>query len=87
MTHNLNLPSWPPPSFLETFIHAKEKLNIVQWVELLTKQLDSSAPACRWFLDHMASDSHWPVTIFLRCNIATIRQMFHRYNNVLVILS
>ena len=26
----------------------------------------------------MASDSHWPVTIFLRCNIATIRQMFHR---------
>ena len=33
--------------FLETFIHAKEKLNIVQWVELLTKQLDSSAPACR----------------------------------------
>merc|ERR1719187_250965 len=64
--------------FLETFIHAKEKLNIVQWVELLTKQLDSSAPACRWFLDHMAGDSHWPVTIFLRCNIATIRQMFHR---------
>ena len=32
----------------------------------------------RWILDHMASDSHWPVTIFLRCNIATIRQMFHR---------
>ena len=28
--------------FLETFIHAKEKLNIVQWVEVLTKQLDSS---------------------------------------------
>ena len=81
--------------FLETFIHAKEKLNIVQWVEVLTKQLDSSGPACRlvvlplkrgpmiyflsrWILDHMASDSHWPVTIFLRCNIATIRQMFHR---------
>ena len=33
--------------FLETFIHAKEKLNIVQWVEVLTKQLDSSGPACR----------------------------------------
>jgi ubiquitin carboxyl-terminal hydrolase 34 len=64
--------------FLETFIHAKEKLNIVQWVEVLTKQLDSSSPACRWLLGHMASDSHWPVTIFLRCNIATIRQMFHR---------
>ena len=34
--------------------------------------------SARWILDHMASDSHWPVTIFLRCNIATIRQMFHR---------
>lgn len=64
--------------FLETFIHAKEKLNIVQWVEVLTKQLDSSVPACRWFLDTMASDNHWPVTIFLKCNIGTIRQMFHR---------
>ncbi len=64
--------------FLETFIHAKEKLNIVQWVEILTKQLDSSVSACKWFLSTMAADSHWPVTIFLRCNIATIRQMFHR---------
>ena len=64
--------------FLETFIHAKEKLNIVQWVEVLTKQLDSSVAACRWFLDTMASDNHWPITIFLKCNIGTIRQMFHR---------
>ena len=64
--------------FLETFIHAKEKLNIVQWVEVLTKQLDSSTAACRWFLDAMASDTHWPITIFLKCNICTIRQMFHR---------
>ena len=64
--------------FLETFIHAKEKLNIVQWVEVLTKQLDSSTLACRWLLDQMATDNHWPVTIFLKCNIGTIRQMFHR---------
>ena len=26
----------------------------------------------------MAKDNHWPVTIFLKCNIGTIRQMFHR---------
>ena len=63
---------------METFIHAKEKLNIVQWVEVLTKQLDSSTLACRWLLDQMATDNHWPVTIFLKCNIGTIRQMFHR---------
>ena len=64
--------------FLESFIHSKEKLNIVQWVELLTKKFDSSAAACRWFLDAMADDSHWLVTIFLKCQVATIRQMFHR---------
>ncbi|XP_040568738.2 ubiquitin carboxyl-terminal hydrolase 34 [Lepeophtheirus salmonis] len=64
--------------FLESFIHAKEKLNIVQWVELLTKQFDSSTAACSWFLNHMARDNHWPVTIFLKCQVQTIRQMFHR---------
>ena len=64
--------------FLESFIHAKEKLNIVQWVELLTKQFDSSITACSWFLNHMASDNTWPVTIFLKCHVNTIRQMFHR---------
>ena len=64
--------------FLESFIHAKEKLNIVQWVELLTKQFDSSTSACSWLLSHMAEDNNWPVTIFLKCQVATIRQMFHR---------
>ena len=64
--------------FLESFIHAKEKLNIVQWVELLTKQFEASAAACRWFLEHMASDPNWPVTIFLKCQVGTIRQMFQR---------
>lgn len=64
--------------FLESFIHAKEKLNIVQWVELLTKQFDSSTTACSWFLSHMATDNTWPVTIFLKCHVNTIRQMFHR---------
>eukprot|EP00095_Tigriopus_kingsejongensis_P002851 maker-scaffold442_size170051-snap-gene-0.33 protein:Tk02851 transcript:maker-scaffold442_size170051-snap-gene-0.33-mRNA-1 annotation:"hypothetical protein TcasGA2_TC009817" len=64
--------------FLESFIHAKEKLNIVQWVELLTKQFDSSTEACCWFLDHMSTDTNWPVTIFLKCQVNTIRQMFHR---------
>ncbi len=64
--------------FLESFIHAKEKLNIVQWVELLTKQFDGSTAACGWFLDHMAGDTNWPMTIFLRCQVSTIRQMFQR---------
>merc|ERR1719412_1351939 len=64
--------------FLESFIHAKEKLNIVQWVELLTKQFDSSSSACAWLLNHMAEDNNWPVTIFLKCHVNTIRQMFHR---------
>ena len=41
--------------FLETFIHAKEKLNIVQWVEVLTKQLDSSGPACRWTIKYFVA--------------------------------
>ena len=60
------------------FCFFQEKLNIVQWVELLTKQFDSSTAACSWFLNHMAKDNNWPVTIFLKCHVNTIRQMFHR---------
>jgi ubiquitin carboxyl-terminal hydrolase 34 len=41
-------------------------------------QFDSSTTACSWFLNHMADDDTWPVTIFLKCQVATIRQMFHR---------
>ena len=26
----------------------------------------------------MAKDNNWPVTIFLKCHVNTIRQMFHR---------
>jgi hypothetical protein len=41
--------------FLQTFIHAKEKPTLVQWMELLTKQLLNSTPATLWFLNSCAS--------------------------------
>ena len=31
---------------LETFIHAKEKPTMLQWIELLTKQFNSCQAAC-----------------------------------------
>lgn len=36
--------------FLDSFIHAKEKLNIVQWVESLTKQVRFCRTAVAWKL-------------------------------------
>ena len=35
--------------FLKSFIHAKEKLNIVQWVEFLTKQVGVSSIEDIWY--------------------------------------
>ncbi|KAG8236171.1 hypothetical protein J437_LFUL013437, partial [Ladona fulva] len=64
--------------FVETFIHAKEKPTMVQWVELLTKQFNSSQAACEWFLDHMATHDCWPVRVLVRCPNQMVRQMFHR---------
>lgn len=49
--------------FLETFIHAKEKPTMVQWVELVTKQFNSCQEACVWFLEHMAQNTWWPVQV------------------------
>ncbi|CAG7822666.1 unnamed protein product [Allacma fusca] len=64
--------------FLETFIHAKEKPTMVQWVELLTKQLSGSVTAAAWLLDHMAETDWWPVQILLKCPNQMVRQMFQR---------
>lgn len=49
--------------FIETFIHAKEKPTMVQWVELVTKQFNACQEACIWFLEHMAEDTWWPLQV------------------------
>ncbi|KAJ8674345.1 hypothetical protein QAD02_005607 [Eretmocerus hayati] len=64
--------------FLETFIHAKEKPTMMQWVELLMKQFNNSLTACAGFLEKMASDSWWPVQILVKCPNQIVRQMFQR---------
>ncbi|XP_072159450.1 LOW QUALITY PROTEIN: ubiquitin carboxyl-terminal hydrolase 34 [Bemisia tabaci] len=63
---------------LETFIHAKEKPTMVQWVELLTKQFDTSSKACQWFLTYMSETKWWPIQILIKCNNQMVRQMFQR---------
>ncbi|XP_050445731.1 ubiquitin carboxyl-terminal hydrolase 34 isoform X2 [Cataglyphis hispanica] len=64
--------------FMETFIHAKEKPTMVQWVELLTKQFNGSPGACARFLERMAGDSWWPIQILVKCPNQMVRQMFQR---------
>ncbi|KAL3873492.1 hypothetical protein ACJMK2_036602 [Sinanodonta woodiana] len=63
---------------LETFIHAKEKPTMVNWIEFLTKQFNSCQAACEWFLDHMAESDWWPQQILIKCPNQMVRQMFQR---------
>ncbi|XP_054154148.1 ubiquitin carboxyl-terminal hydrolase 34-like [Oppia nitens] len=63
---------------LETLIHAKEKPTIASWIELLTKQFNSSQQACEWLMDHLAEDDWWPIQILLRCPNQMVRQLFQR---------
>lgn len=65
--------------FLETFIHAKEKPTMMQWMELLTKQLVMSPSAAAWFLETMASpENSWLPQILLKCPNQLVRSMFGR---------
>ncbi|KAL3285850.1 hypothetical protein HHI36_000370 [Cryptolaemus montrouzieri] len=64
--------------FIETFIHAKEKPTMVQWVELVTKQFNACQEACVWFLNHMSQDTWWPVQVLLKCPNQMVRQMYQR---------
>jgi ubiquitin carboxyl-terminal hydrolase 34 len=63
---------------LDTYIHAREKPTMLQWIELLTKYFNTNKTACLWFLNHMSSSSLWFSKVFLRCSNSTIRQMFQR---------
>ncbi|CAG0880480.1 unnamed protein product [Cyprideis torosa] len=64
--------------FLETFIHAKEKPLMVEWVQHITKQLAGSTVACDWLLDLMCNEDTWPVHILIKCPNPIIRQMYQR---------
>ena len=41
--------------FLEVYIHSRDKPQIIQWAELLTKYLNASTDACMWLVDHLCA--------------------------------
>lgn len=51
---------------------------LVQWVDLLSRQLCNSDLAGEWFLGHMAEDYWWPLEIFIKCPNQMVRQTFQR---------
>uniref|UniRef100_T1K3V7 USP domain-containing protein n=1 Tax=Tetranychus urticae TaxID=32264 RepID=T1K3V7_TETUR len=64
---------------LETFIHSKEKPSIANWIELLTKQFNTSQQTCEWLLETLAEDYHnWPVQILIKCPNQMVRQLFQQ---------
>ncbi|BFZ12255.1 hypothetical protein BsWGS_15296 [Bradybaena similaris] len=63
---------------LESFIHAKEKKSMPNWIDYLMKKFSSCLGPCEWLLDHMAEDDWWVQHILIKCPNTTIRQMFQR---------
>lgn len=65
--------------FLETYIHARDKPNMLQWVELLGKLFNSSLEASKWFLSTLAENPlPWLTKILIKCPNSSIRQAFQR---------
>ncbi|KAK3803788.1 hypothetical protein RRG08_026023 [Elysia crispata] len=63
---------------LESFIHAKDKKNMPNWIDYLMKKFSSCLDPCEWLLDHMGEDDWWIQHILIKCPINMIRQMFQR---------
>ena len=67
---------------LETYVHARDKPNMVQWIELLLTLLSTNKEAPIWFIEYLSDNSQnamqWCVKIFLKCPNSVIRQMFQR---------
>uniref|UniRef100_A0A1I8I8U7 USP domain-containing protein n=1 Tax=Macrostomum lignano TaxID=282301 RepID=A0A1I8I8U7_9PLAT len=64
---------------LETLVHAKEKLNLVQWIEIMDKMLILCPPVCDWFLATMAEDDWWLRQILVACPSPKMREIFSRF--------
>ncbi|KAJ7390778.1 Ubiquitin carboxyl-terminal hydrolase 34 [Desmophyllum pertusum] len=62
---------------LETLVHAKEKLLIKNWADLLLTQYEQSFMVCQWFLQTLASEE-WLLQVLVKCPIQSIRHMFVR---------
>ncbi|KAL9953976.1 hypothetical protein ACROYT_G041461 [Oculina patagonica] len=62
---------------LETLVHAKEKVLIKNWADLLLTQYAQSSVVCEWFLQTLASED-WLLQVLVKCPIQSIRHMFAR---------
>ena len=65
----------PGTSFLlETLVHAKEKLLIKNWADLLLSQYEQSSLACLWLLETLTSED-WLLQVMVKCPIQNIRHV------------
>ena len=59
---------------LETLVHAKEKLLIKNWADLLLTQYAQSSVVCQWFLQTLPSED-WLLQVLVKCPIQSIRHV------------
>ncbi|CAH3140586.1 unnamed protein product [Pocillopora meandrina] len=62
---------------LETLVHAKEKLLIKNWADLLLSQYEQSSDVCEWFLETLSSEE-WLLQVLVKCPIQSVRHMLAR---------
>lgn len=83
------LPAQLSSSFLlETFIHAKEKPTMVQWIELLTKQFNQCPSACEvwcyvWYVESWSLTLPGLNGILKHCNMGnSFTTLFYNYATI-----
>ena len=59
---------------LETLVHAKEKLLIKNWADLLLSQYEQSSDVCEWFLETLSSEE-WLLQVLVKCPIQSVRHV------------
>ena len=80
-SHSIDAAKLTASFLLETYVHSREKPNLLQWVELLNKQLNDKAEANEWFIAHLTEPGNGLrllVKLFFKCPNSTVRQMFQR---------
>ena len=42
---------------LEAYIHARDKPNMLQWIDLLTRLFNSNKQACQWLITYLSTEA------------------------------
>ena len=64
---------------LEAYIHARDKPNMLQWIDLLTRLFNSNKQACQWLITYLSTEAFMWSTVCSETKTTTATKFIHHF--------